>query len=150
VAAFTLIRRVEAPIERVFAVFTDWERAASRIEAIEKVEILTPGPVRRGTRLRETRSVLGKRVTEELEVVRFEPGEGYTLTCQTHGCTFTTGCLMVKDGAGTKVEVALDCVPHTLPAKLKVKLALPAIRREFEKDLEQLAAAAESPSPRGP
>jgi len=144
--AFTLYRRIDAPIHRVFAVFTDWEHAADRIEAIERVEVVTDGPVGRGTKLRETRTVLGQRVTEEMEIIRFEPDEGYVVSCESHGCVFTTGCLMVRDGDGTKAELAFECAPQTLAARLKIKLMLPVIKKEFEKDFDQLKAAAEATS----
>ncbi len=141
---FTLTRRVNVPIERTFAVFTDFETAPNHIDAIEKVELLTDGPIRAGTRFRETRIIRGSRVTEELEIAQLEPNEGYAVRCDTGTCLIKTACLMRKDGGGTKVEVALQLEPKTFLAGLKVRLLMPAMRKELEKDLDALKKAAEA------
>lgn len=49
------IRRFRAPRERVFDVCSSFEHAADRIAGIERVEMLTDGPMRVGTWFRETR-----------------------------------------------------------------------------------------------
>ena len=53
--AVTVIQRVEAPVEKTFAVYSDVTNAAGRIKGIRKIELLTPGPVGVGTKFRETR-----------------------------------------------------------------------------------------------
>lgn len=144
-AGFNFHQRVEAPIDRVFEVFTDFEKAPERVESIEQVEFLTDGPVGEGTRLRETRTISGVKATEELTITRFDPGHGYAVTCESHGCVISTACLFYPVGEkATTVEVAFDAEPQTMMAKMKVALLLPAIKREFQKDLEALQAVAES------
>ena len=77
---------VAAPPERMFAIFTDLEGAPGRIRGIKKVELLTPGPVRVGTKWRETR-VFGKReATEVLEVTEFVPGRTFSVGSSSCGC----------------------------------------------------------------
>ena len=46
---------VDAPVERVWAVFTDLAGRPSWLSEVENVEVLTPGPVRESTTWRETR-----------------------------------------------------------------------------------------------
>lgn len=141
---FTLTRRVNVPIERAFAVFTDFRAAPLHIDAIEKVDLLTEGPIRVGSRFRETRVIRGSRTTEELEIIQFEPNEGYAVRCDTGTCLMKTACLMRRDGGGTKVEVALQLEPRTFFAGLKIRLLLPAMKKEMEKDLDALKRAAEA------
>jgi hypothetical protein len=50
---------------------------------------------------------------------------------------------MWPDGDGTKVEVALDCEPKGLLARMRVRLLLRAMKKEFERDFLALKAAAE-------
>lgn len=50
----TATTHVAAHAARVFEVFTDLPRAAERIPAITKIEMLTEGPFRVGTRWRES------------------------------------------------------------------------------------------------
>lgn len=147
-SGFTITRRVHAPQDRVFQIFTDFEKAPERIEAIEKIEILTEGPVGIGTRFRETRVIHGKRATEEMEITRFEQGEGYVVACESHGCEFTSAFLLFADGDEVdrcKVEVLFEAKPKTLMARLMVALMMKAMRKEFERDFDALQKVAETP-----
>jgi hypothetical protein len=56
----TVSDQIAAPVEKVFAVFTDVERAAERVSGIKEVRMLTPGRFSLGTRWLETRQVLGR------------------------------------------------------------------------------------------
>ncbi len=145
-SGFTIVRQVAAPAERVFAVFADFARAAERIPAIEKVEIVGSGPIGKGTRIRETRVMHGVRATEELTITRYEPGEGYALSCESHGCLFTTAVLLRPRGSETTIELAFQAEARGALARLKLALLLPVMRREFEKDVDALKAAAEAPA----
>src|SRR5690606_37390928 len=73
-------RSVNAPPATVFEMLTDLEGAPRRIPAIQKIEMLTPGPVGVGTRFRETRVMFGREASETMEFVAFEPGRSYTVT----------------------------------------------------------------------
>jgi uncharacterized protein YndB with AHSA1/START domain len=71
---------IEAPIRRVFDLFTDIERAAEHVAGIKRVEMLTPGSFGIGTRWRETREVFGRLDTAEMEVIAFERYRTYVLS----------------------------------------------------------------------
>lgn len=141
-AGFTITRRIDAPLDVAFDVFTDFAKAPERIQAITRIEMLTEGPVGIGTRWRETRRAGAGTATEELHIVRFEKNEGYVVECESHGCKFTSACLLWEDGGGSKVQVALDIEPRTLGARLRLFFVLPMIRKGFQKDLDALAEAA--------
>ena len=66
-AGITASLRIEAPVSTVFALATDLDGWAGRIKAITRIEKLTPGPVRVGTRFKETRKMFGKEATETME-----------------------------------------------------------------------------------
>ena len=59
---------VRAPIERVYALSTDIDRAGEWLPKDVVVEKLTDGPARVGTRYRETRPVLGRRDVRVYEI----------------------------------------------------------------------------------
>src|ERR1700726_2192640 len=68
-----LAKTVAAPPADAFAIVAnvvDWPQIISSIKA---VEVLTPGPVRAGTRLREHRTMFGRDGPQELEVAAIEP-----------------------------------------------------------------------------
>lgn len=139
---------VAAPPERMFAIFTDLEGAPGRIRGIKKVELLTPGPVRVGTKWRETR-VFGKReATEVLEVTEFVPGRTFSVGCSSCGCRYDSTFRFERAGSGTKVTATMRGTALTLPAKLFAPI-LGALMRGMmtkcvQQDLDDAKRAAEA------
>lgn len=66
--SITVSGTISAPRERVWRVLTDLDNAPTLIPSITSVERLTDGPYAAGTRWRETRTMLGRTETHELEV----------------------------------------------------------------------------------
>ena len=69
---FTNTVVVDRPISEVYDYLSDLERVPDWNWAIESTQQVTPGPVRVGTRYRQTRTV-PRLATETLEVVGLEP-----------------------------------------------------------------------------
>lgn len=61
--------QVSAPLKKVFGIFTEVDKAAERIPAISKLEMLSDGPFGDGTRWRETR-LMKKCMLADLEALR--------------------------------------------------------------------------------
>lgn len=133
---------VDAPVDQVFALFSDIPNA-TRIPGIVRIEMLTPGAVRRGTRFRETRKVMGTEATEQMEVTDWQPGRSYTLACTSHGATHTTRFDFVPHGGGTRVRLDYRMDPHTLMARVMGKMMMGTIRRCMNEDAAALKALAE-------
>jgi hypothetical protein len=143
---FVFRMHITAPPEIVFRFASDFHRAAEHIKGIEKLEVLTDGPVGVGTRFRETRIMYGKQSTEELEVTAFDEPHGYTVECQSCGCYFRSKYFMVGDIAGTHVRMEMDCQPISLFAKLMSpisRLMMGSVKKCIEADLEDLRVVAE-------
>ena len=81
---------IAAPIERVFQLFTDIEHGSAHVSDIKRIEMLTPGPVRRGTRWRETREIMGVSDSAEMEITSFEHYRTYTITHHKAGVEIAT------------------------------------------------------------
>ncbi len=145
--SFTLSRRVEAPVDAVFTVFSDIPRAHERIDQITAIEMLTDGPVGAGTRWRETRIVFKREATEEMEVTAFEPGRSYTVGCQSCGCEYESSWRFEPEGDVTHVEFLMEYRPLTVVAKIMSplgRLMMPMMKKCIEKDFQALKALAES------
>ena len=131
----------------MFEVFTDLSRAEERISAIVKLEILTDGPVGVGTRFRETRRMFKRESTEEMEVTDLEPGASYAIGGEACGCAYLTDFQFEEDGLATNVNVHFSSRSLTFMAKIMSPVGLlmmGAVKKAFDKDLEELKAAAES------
>jgi hypothetical protein len=126
----------------MWALASDFARAAGRIKAITKVEMLTPGPVGVGTRFREWRG----RHDVDMEVVAWSPPRSYSLRGYAMGTEFISEVRCVPDGSGTRLEMEIRVRPQTLGAKLLSPLLALMTRmmvKSCAKDLVDIAAAAE-------
>lgn len=113
-----LSETVNAPIDRVFDLFADFPNASERIDGIERIEMMTEGPVDKGTRFRETRIMFGKETTEEMEVTRFVPNESYLVEAESCGAHFQSEYRFTSKGDSTLVEMEMTSHPVSLFAKL--------------------------------
>jgi carbon monoxide dehydrogenase subunit G len=117
-ATLTVSTTVSAPIEQVFAVYTDLEKAVERIPDITALEILSEGPFGEGTRWRETRLMFKKEATEEMQVTGFDPPKSYTVEAESHGMRYSTIFLFAPEGDGTKVSWTFTGTALSLGAKV--------------------------------
>jgi uncharacterized protein YndB with AHSA1/START domain len=139
-------RHVDANPQRVFALFTDLANAAQHVKGIDKLELLTPGPVGKGTRFRETRTLFGRQHSEEMEVVEFEPGRSFTVGNESGGARSRKKYSISPEARGSFVRFHFSIEPLTFTAKLLGALAVPLrkkMTRLLEQDLLDLRAAAE-------
>jgi len=144
---FTVRKHIRARLEAVFAVAIDMPRWAERIRAIEEVELLTDGPMARGTRFRETRVLMNQKTTEELEVTAFDPPNAYAVGCENHGCRFHTEVRFTANGSGTDVDLRFEATPLSPMAKVMAGMMEPMITtaaQALEDDLDDLKRHIES------
>jgi len=142
----TVSTTVAAPPERVFEIAADVPRWAEVIRGVEGVEMLTPGPVRVGTRFRETRIMHGSKAAEEMTVAEFAPPHHFVLTAENHGARYRAEHRFTAEDGGTKLTLSFEGKPVTLFARLMMPLGLllaGAVRRQLEADLADLKRAAE-------
>lgn len=145
-ARLQLTHHISAPVDRVFDVFTDFAHAAENVRAIQKLELLTNGPIGVGTRFRETRTMFGRSATETLEITDFHPGRSYTVGCQSCGCECRSRFDFRPDAGGTTVALDFVYAPVTFFAKLMSPLSVFVIkscRKAMEEELADLKAVAE-------
>lgn len=148
--ALVLEHVARAPVEVVFALASDFARAPENVPAIRRVEMLTPGPVGRGTRFRETRVMFGKEATAVLEVLELEPPRRYVLGCEEHGCRYRTELSFEPRGELTLMRMRFEVEPLTRVARVVALLMKPMMRglaKSCAKDLEAIAGVAERVAP---
>ncbi len=140
-------RDVAAPPARVFAVASDLRGAAGRVRAITKLEVLTDGPIRVGTRFRETRKMGRREATEEMEVVAMDPPRSYAFGCESCGCRYRMEMRCVPKGTGTELQMHFQAEPLTFFAKVMGALLKPFAKKMMSgctRDLDDIAAHAEA------
>jgi len=95
---------ISAPMGKVFALITDIDRAREWMPPDATVQRLTEGPLRVGTRYRETRTVMGKPDTEEYEVTAFDPPNMVEV--------YADGTKGTAGRGGFRIQVFLDHQPN--------------------------------------
>lgn len=139
----TVATVIAAPVERVFDEFTDVEQGAERVSNIQKIEMLTVGEVRLGSRWLETREVLGHQDSAEMEVTAFERNRTYTITHQKAGARIDAVFTFEPVDDKTRVQVEFVLKSHGLPpgTMAPVRWAIAnKVRDVIGHDLEDLKA----------
>ncbi len=137
-------RQIAAPRELVFEVCSDFPNAAETIAAINRIEMLTEGPVGLGTRFKESRTLFGREATEEMEVIEFVPPQQYTLGANTMGARFETTFRFTDEGHETQVEIQMQVTPESLFSKIMSplnKVMMGSIKKFIESDLDSIESA---------
>jgi hypothetical protein len=141
-------RDVAAAPEAVWSVITDLEGSAQRITAIDGIEILTDGPFAVGTTWRETRTMFGRRATEEMSVSAIEPGRGYTVVANSHGTHYESSFVISPTITGCRLTMTFDGRPTSVFGKvmgaLTGWLVKGATTKALAMDLDEIASAAEA------
>lgn len=114
----TIESTINAPPERVFEVYSDIENAAERIDGITKLEILSAARSGLGLRWRETRVMMGKEATEEMEITAFDAPCSYQVEAESHGMHYTTVMSFTEQGDTTRVTWFFGGEPLTLATKV--------------------------------
>ncbi len=144
---WVITRRIEAPVEKAFASFTDFDFAARTIDGIKSFEVLTDGPFGKGTRFKETRLMGKKERTEEMEITAFEAGKSYTMSANSCGCEMHFDHAFREENGGTVFEMAGRLKAVSFGAKLTRPL-WPLMNgymvKCVNKDLDQMIAAIEA------
>ncbi|GAA1822439.1 hypothetical protein GCM10009682_48500 [Luedemannella flava] len=83
-------RSIAAPVDVVWAIFTDLPGRPEWLSTVDAVEVLTPGPFAAGIRWRETRTLGGDvTVTEELLAAEVEVRQRCVITSPGSGVDYT-------------------------------------------------------------
>lgn len=145
----SLVSRIDAPPQAVFAIMADIPRWHQVFAKIESIEMLTSGPVAVGTRFRETRTMFGKSATEEMTVAELVPSHRLVLTAFSHGTAYRTERIVEPSAGGSTMMLDFEGRPMSLFARLMTPvgwLFLGHVKKQIAADLEDLKRAAEQPS----
>lgn len=138
---------INAPVEKVFDVFSDITQIENRIEGITKIEILSDVTSGVGTRWRETRMMFGREATEEMEISALTPNKSYEVVAESRGTKYHTIYTFTSQSDGTQVNMVFSGEAVSFAAKLMTPMAYllkGTIRKALEKDMDELKKLCES------
>jgi hypothetical protein len=127
----------------IMAKVVDWPQI---IGSIKSIEVLTPGPVRAGTRLRERRIMFGRDGMQELEVAAIERPHRLRLWADDPDLRYELDHVIdAIYGGGCRIMLIFRSRPGTPVGRAVQPFMTPfmgtTLRDELEQDLSDLAAA---------
>jgi hypothetical protein len=137
---------IDAAPHIVFGVMTGVERWPHFLRGIERVELLTPGPLAVGSRFRETRKMYGREAAEEMSVALLDPPRRMDLTAENHGARYLAIHDLQAEGNGTRLTLRFGATPLTFAARIFSMIGflfVGSIRRQLQQDLDDVKAEAE-------
>ena len=126
---FNMNEWVARPPKEVFDFIAASDNAPKIVPSVTSMVKLTEGPVRVGTRYRETRLMSGKEHQAELEIVEFEPTQKYAMRNVTDGIETVYRYNFQPERDGTRIDLVCE-----VKAKGIKKLMLPMIVSILKKE----------------
>ena len=142
----TVETTIAAPPDVVFATMTDVARWPEFIRSVERMEMLTDGAVRVGTRFRETRTMFGRSASEEMTVAELSSPHRLVLTAENHGTRYVATHVVTPAPNSARLALTFAGTPVSVAARLFGVIGLMfmgTVRRKLEDDLTQVKAEAE-------
>jgi Polyketide cyclase / dehydrase and lipid transport len=141
-----LMKTVAAQPAAAFALVAnvvDWPQI---IRSIISIEVLTPGPIRASTRLREHRIMFGRDRVQELEVATIERPHRLRLLVDHTDLNYELDHVIdAVYGGGCRIMLIFRSRPETQAGRAVQPFMTPfmgiTLRDELEQDLSDLAAA---------
>lgn len=135
---------IDAPIDRVWAELADIEGQPRWMVEMKSVRLLTPPPVRVGTRGEATVRVFGISVTDPVEVTEFSPPHRFAIRHE--GAFSGGGVITLESGADRSTTIMrwdetliAPVLPH-LAARIQARV----FGQIFQADLERFRAICEA------
>ena len=142
-SGFKMNEWIARPPKEVFDFITTSDNASKVVSSVTSMTKLTEGPIRVGTRYRETRVMNGKEHRADLEVVSFEPNQTYAMKNVTDGIETVYRYNFQPESNGTRVDLVCDVKASGLK-KLMLPMVVSILKKEDGDHLQRLKKAIES------
>ena len=142
-ANVTVTRRIDAPVDVVFRTVAHVEQFSQAVPDILRVEFLSAVKSGAGARFRETRMMMGREASTELEVTEHVENERVRIVSEAGGALWDTVFTTVPDGEGTALKMVMDAQPRSASARMTLPLIIGAVRKAVEQDMDAVKAFCE-------
>jgi uncharacterized protein YndB with AHSA1/START domain len=127
----------------VFSVLTDPSRLREWQGTALEAEIQGEGPLRPGSRVREVRSFLGRRIESTVEIVEVEPPSRFVLRSSAGPVTFHIQQTVAPTAAGSRVRIVMEGEARGMLG-MAARVAVKAADKQLRSDLESLKSLLET------
>lgn len=142
-AGFKMSEWISRSSQDVFDFITSSDNAPKVVQSVKSMVKLTEGPVRVGTRYRETRTMRGKEEHAELEVVVYEPNQNYAVKNMTEGIETVYQYTFHPEANGTRVDLVCEVKAGGVK-KLMLPMVVSILKKEDGDHLQRLKKVLET------
>lgn len=121
---------INRPAEEVFAYVTDPANDAKRQEGVIESRPVSDGPLSAGSKIRDVRKFLGRKIESEMEVTEYIPNTFRSLKVASGLLPFEIGQTFHPAGEGTRIDIVAEGEPAGV-----FKLASGAFKKQLESQL---------------
>ena len=146
----TLVRSIDAPVERVFRTVADVTQFSQAIPHIVRVEFLSNVRSGIGARFRETRMTKGMEASTELEVTEYVENDRVRIVSEAGGAVWDTAFTVSSAAGRTELTMAMDARALKWPAKITLPVVMRMIRKAVISDMDDVKAFCERPAQEAP
>jgi uncharacterized protein YndB with AHSA1/START domain len=132
----TVVRTIDAPVERVFDTVAHVESFAKAVPHIVGTEFLSDVESGVGTRFRETRRMRGKETTTELEVTEYVENDRVRILADAGGTVWDTVFEVAAESDQVRLKVTMDAKAYQLMSKLVNPFIKGFVKRAIESDMD--------------
>jgi hypothetical protein len=135
-----------APPEVVFAANMDVPNWPRFIDGINRIDILTSGPIAVGLRVRTTRLIRGQRISSELKLAAMDSPWRIAFTTDDDGRRRVFTSEIVPYGSGSRLTMSCEIIAVTFAARLGSLfsfLTKRRLRQRMQGDIANIAREAE-------
>ena len=135
--------RIEAPPELVFEHLTNLDKAIVWQSSLLEARFEPEGPMRQGTRITETRKLLGRQWETVVEVTELEPPRAFAGRVASGPVPFEFRYTLDQANGGTRVTFHMEGEPGGF-FRLAEPLVVRRVKHQQESDFAALKEIAES------
>ena len=139
----TVSRRIEAPVDLVFRTVAQIERFSEAVPHILRVEFLSEVKSGVGARFRETRMMMGREASTELEVTEYVENERVRIVSEAGGALWDTVFTVTPHAQGTELKMKMEAQPRSMSARMTIPLIIGTVRKAVEQDMDAVKAYCE-------
>ncbi len=132
----TVVRTIDAPIEKVFDTVAHVENFAKAVPHIVRTEFLSDVTSGVGTRFRETRRMHGKETTTDLEVTEYIANRRVRILADAGGTVWDTVFEVVPEADHVTLTVSMDARAYRLIPKLINPFIRGFVQKAIESDMD--------------
>ncbi|MBS4190009.1 SRPBCC family protein [Bacillus sp. FJAT-49705] len=129
---------IHKPVKEVFDYIASMENTSEIMPNVVKMEKLTEGPIGKGTKFKETRSVRGNTVNADVEMVEYEQDKLFKTRSNSNGLIVEYTYIFHEIKEGTQVELDASVKTSGLRMRLTKYFIVKMVKREDGFQLDYL------------